>query len=131
MKRTEPKYYYEKIGDAYVEIINDELTANQVDALTHAERDLQGFYRVMDEKTMPANEQTRTIILESVAQSLKQLRSAFPFLLMEDETMACVEYECRSCKHFWSNNQPLAPEGCPKCGSQNVRKDFDEDDDDR
>ena len=40
--------------------------------------------------------------------------------------MACMEYECRRCKHFWSNNQPLGLAGCPKCCSQNVRKDFDE-----
>ena len=63
---------------------NNKLTTNQVDALTHAEGDLQGFYRMMDEKTMPANEQTRTIILGSVAQSLKQLRAAFP-VLQEDK----------------------------------------------
>ena len=40
--------------------------------------------------------------------------------------MACMEYECRRCKHFWSNNQPLGLAGCPRCCSQNVRKDFDE-----
>ena len=40
--------------------------------------------------------------------------------------MACMEYECRRCGHFWSNNQPLGLAGCPKCCSQDVRKDFDE-----
>ena len=40
--------------------------------------------------------------------------------------MACMEYECRRCGHFWSNNRPLGLEGCPRCCSQNVRKDFDE-----
>ena len=40
--------------------------------------------------------------------------------------MACMEYECRRCGHFWSNNRPLGLEGCPQCCSQNVRKDFDE-----
>ena len=40
--------------------------------------------------------------------------------------MACMEYECRRCKHFWSNNQPLGLAGCPKCCSLDVRKDFDE-----
>ena len=40
--------------------------------------------------------------------------------------MACMEYECRKCGHFWSNNQPLGLAGCPKCCSQDVRKDFDE-----
>ncbi len=40
--------------------------------------------------------------------------------------MACMEYECRRCKHFWSNNQPLGLAGCPRCCSQDVRKDFDE-----
>ena len=40
--------------------------------------------------------------------------------------MACMEYECRRCGHFWSNNQPLGPAGCPKCCSLDVRKDFDE-----
>ena len=40
--------------------------------------------------------------------------------------MACMEYECRKCGHFWSNNRPLGLAGCPRCCSLDVRKDFDE-----
>lgn len=40
--------------------------------------------------------------------------------------MACVEYRCSRCKHVWSVNQPVGVEGCPKCCSQEIRKDFDE-----
>jgi hypothetical protein len=39
--------------------------------------------------------------------------------------MACMEYECRSCGEFWSNNHPndLC---CRNCGSVDVRQTFDE-----
>lgn len=41
--------------------------------------------------------------------------------------MACVEYTCGNCDHFWIHG-PGAE--CPKCGSQIISADWDERDDD-
>lgn len=40
--------------------------------------------------------------------------------------MACVEYECRGCGKFWSDNKLPPERRCVSCGSLNLRIAFDE-----
>lgn len=38
--------------------------------------------------------------------------------------MACCEYTCRRCGHFWCDN---GAKECPECGSEDFATSFDED----
>jgi len=39
-------------------------------------------------------------------------------------SMACMEHVCADCDHMWHNNQSGG--SCPKCGSLNIVRTFDE-----